>query len=421
VTLSFVAARIAGARRSLGMPAALLGLLALASAGCSPEQYPQTALSPLSDFARIGDGVQDQTFYWAVGVFVLVESALLYAMFRFRGKPNDPEPKQVHGNTAIEIVWTLIPALILAAIAVPTVKGIFKTNETPGADALEVEVIAHQWWWEFRYPDYDIVTANQLHIPAGRTVTLKQTSADVIHSFWPPRFAGKRDVFPGRETRLWFKADSAGEYPGQCAEFCGIQHARMSFRVRAQEPDDFEAWVKQMQSLGPAAMAAALPAAPAAGASAVVPTAGDTVRTAIGATPQPSAVQPGGQGQDRADGHGAHGQHGVDRQTPAPIPSAAPAPSDSLYAAGQKLFMAKGCIGCHSVQAYQAPKGLIGPNLANLGQRTWIGAGTLPNTPDNLARWIREPQAVKEGVLMPNLGVNEAEARALVAFLSAPH
>jgi cytochrome c oxidase subunit 2 len=100
----------------------------LALAGCSRDQYPQTALLPLSDFARIGDHVQDQTFYWALGVFILVEGALLYAIFRFRGRPDDPEPSQIHGNTTIEIIWTLIPALILAAIAVPTVKGIFATN-----------------------------------------------------------------------------------------------------------------------------------------------------------------------------------------------------------------------------------------------------------------------------------------------------
>src|SRR3712207_6195289 len=122
--------RNAATRRRVGM-VPWLGLLALAVAGCSPERYPQTALLPLSDFARIGDSVQDQTFYWALGVFVLVEGALIYSIFRFRGRPDDPEPSQIHGNTTIEIIWTLIPALILAAIAVPTVKGIFDTNRTP--------------------------------------------------------------------------------------------------------------------------------------------------------------------------------------------------------------------------------------------------------------------------------------------------
>ena len=122
--------RTAAARRLAGALPSLC-VLALALAGCSPERYPQTALLPLSDFARIGDQVQDQTFYWALGVFILVEGALLYSIFRFRGRPDDPEPSQIHGNTTIEIIWTLIPALILAAIAVPTVKGIFETSRTP--------------------------------------------------------------------------------------------------------------------------------------------------------------------------------------------------------------------------------------------------------------------------------------------------
>ena len=121
--------RTTAARRRAGAP--FLSALAVTLAGCSPERYPQTALLPLSDFARIGDHVQDQTFYWALGVFILVEGALLYSIFRFRGRPEDPEPSQIHGNTTIEIIWTLIPALILAAIAVPTVKGIFETNATP--------------------------------------------------------------------------------------------------------------------------------------------------------------------------------------------------------------------------------------------------------------------------------------------------
>ncbi len=234
-----------------------LCLLVLAVAGCSPDGYPQTALRPLSDFARIGDHVQDQTFYWALGVFVLVEGALLYAIFRFRGRPDDPEPRQIHGNTMVEIIWTVIPALILAAIAVPTVKGIFEVNGTPQGNLLEVEVVGHQWWWEFRYPQYGIVTANELVIPAGRTVHFKENSVDVVHSWWPPRFAGKRDVFPGRETRIWFKADSTGLYPGQCAEFCGIQHARMAFHVRSETPEAFEAWAAHMQTLGAPKPAAA--------------------------------------------------------------------------------------------------------------------------------------------------------------------
>jgi cytochrome c oxidase subunit II len=380
--------RIAG----IGQPrrwGTVLPLLALLAAGaCSPDHYPQTALRPLSDYARIGDDIQTTTFYWAVAVFILVEGALLYAVFRFRGKPDDPEPHQIHGNTTVEIVWTVIPALILAAIAVPTVRGIFATNAIPPGDNLKVEVVGHQWWWEFRYPDLNITTANEVHIPVGQTVAFHMSTADVVHSFWPPRFAGKRDVFPNRETRLWFKAEQAGEYPGQCAEFCGIQHGRMAFRVKAQTPEEFQGWVAHMQSLGPKPAAAAAPAS-------------DSVQTvSAGAKVQ----GPQQQGVPAKDSTSAATQ-GV--------------PTDPAYAAGEKLFLAKGCVGCHSLQAADAPKGMIGPNLANVGARSYIGAGSFKNTDENLARWIQNPQDMKKGVLMPNLGVTPDEAKSLVAFLRA--
>ncbi len=375
--------RTAAARRHAGALPSLC-VLALALVGCSPDRYPQTALLPLSDFARIGDHVQDQTFYWALGVFILVEGALLYSVFRFRGRPDDPEPSQIHGNTTIEIIWTLIPALILAAIAVPTVKGIFETNRTP-PNSMKIEVTGHQWWWEFHYPDAGVTTANEMYIPAGRTVELIINSGDVVHSFWPPRFAGKRDVFPGRETRLWWKADSTGLFPGQCAEYCGIQHARMAFHVRSVSAADFEGWIGHMQTLGPKA-----PAAAPAGDSLKTASAGGNVRAPRAA---PAAAQ-----KDTAS---------------------AASPQGPEYAKGEKLFMTKGCMGCHSLQAVKPPKGLIGPNLANVGARSHIAAGWLANTDENLERWIREPQTVKKGVLMPNLGVTEEEARALRAYLRA--
>jgi cytochrome c oxidase subunit II len=367
-----------------------LPMLGLLAAACSPDHYAQTALRPISDFARIGDDIQTQTFYWALGVFVLVEGALLYAIFRFRGKPDDPEPRQVHGNTTIEIIWTVIPALILAAIAVPTVRGIFETSAIPTGDALKVEVVGHQWWWEFRYPDLGITTANEVHIPVGQTVSFRMGTADVVHSFWPPRFAGKRDVFPNRETRVWFKAEQAGEYPGQCAEFCGIQHGRMAFRVRAQSAEEFQGWVAHMQTLTakPAAAAVAPPA--------------DSVRTATA-----GAVVP------------AQGKQDTAQRATGKASGAAGAAPDPAYAAGEKLFQAKGCVGCHSLNAVNAPKGMIGPNLANVGARSYIGAGSFKNTDETLARWIQNPQAMKKGVLMPNLGVTPEEAKSLVAFLRA--
>ena len=368
--------RTTAARRRAGAP--FLCALTVALAGCSPERYPQTALRPLSDFARIGDHVQDQTFYWALGVFILVEGALLYSIFRFRGRPGDPEPSQIHGNTTIEIIWTLIPALILAAIAVPTVKGIFETNTTPKG-AMTIEVIGHQWWWEFRYPEANITTANEMYIPAGRTVELKINSADVVHSFWPPRFAGKRDVFPGRETRLWWKADSTGLYPGQCAEYCGIQHARMAFHVRSVTPQDFEAWIAHMKTKGP-------PKPPAAAA----PAASDSLRTASAGAKVQGA-------QDSAAAGAAQGAE---------------------YAAGEKLFMTKGCVGCHSLQAVAAPKGMIRPNLAT------VGSGPISpraGCPTRMRTWSAGSASRSQSRRRPdaNLGVTVEEARALRAYLRA--
>jgi len=373
-------------RRLSRLAPILVLLLVLVATACSRD-FPQTTLAPKGDLARIEDDIFFTTVKWATLVFVLVEGALIYAIFRFRGKPGDPEPEQIHGNTVVEITWTVIPALILAMIAVPTVKAIFKENETPkGGDVLTVEVIGHQWWWEFRYPGLNLTTANELHVPVGRTVSLKMGAYDVVHSFWLPQFAGKRDVFPNRETRLWFTAEEPGEYTGQCAEFCGIQHGRMAFRVIAQPPAAFDAWAGHMQTLG---------APPAAATSA------DSIRTATA----------GGTVQQQGAKQGVAAPAVADSAKPA-----APA-EDPLVAQGQKLFLMKGCVGCHSLVAYNAPKGLLGPNLANVGARTYIAAGTLPNTDENLAHWIRVPQDVKHGVLMPNLGVTEDEAKALVAFL----
>jgi cytochrome c oxidase subunit 2 len=365
------------------------GLLFLA--GCSHADYPQTTLDPKADFARIADGIQYNTLWWAVAVFVLVEGALLYAIFRFRGRPDDPEPVQTHGNTTIEIIWTVVPALILAIIAVPTVKAIFSTAVVPPKDkALEVQVIGHQWWWEFQYPDLHLTTANELHVPVGQIVSIHIKSADVLHSFWVPALAGKRDVFPMRETRLWFTAEDPGPYAGQCAEFCGEQHGKMAFRVVAQTPDSFQAWVANMKSLD-GKMDSAGPVRPAAG---------DTTGLIRQAVPtlanNDSSVAAG-----EAMAAGAED----------------PAKRDSLFAEGKKLFAT--CSACHSLDATDPPKGMLGPNLANIGARAYIGAGTLPNTDANLARWIKNAQAIKPGIIMQEMPFKPEQIKALVTYLRA--
>ena len=173
-------------------------------------------------------------------VFVAVEGFILYAVFRYRRRPGDDVlPEQLHGNTTIEIIWTLIPALILAAIAVPTVKGIFETNQTPPG-AVKVEVIGHQWWWEFRYPQYGVVTANELYLPVGRTVDFALTTADVLHSFWIPQLGGKRDLVSNDTNHVWFTPERAFAWNGFCAEYCGSSHANMRFRVFTVPPEQFE-------------------------------------------------------------------------------------------------------------------------------------------------------------------------------------
>ena len=230
--------------RRVPLAAPALSLFALTA--CA-EHYPQTTLHPKADFARLVDHLFQTTFWWAVVVFVLVEGALLLAVVRFRGKPGDPEPTQVHGSSQLEVIWTVLPALILTMIAVPTVETIFRTSVTPAAPEVEVEVIGHQWWWEFRYPQLGVVTANEMHVPVQKMIGLKMWSADVIHSFWFPAVAGKRDAVPGRTNHIWFTADSLGTFPGQCAEFCGMSHANMRMKLFVETPKAFGAWVAAQQ------------------------------------------------------------------------------------------------------------------------------------------------------------------------------
>jgi len=220
---------------------------------CAGDPYPQSTLHPTSDSSQAIDALYRNIFWWAVFVFVVVQSALVYTIIRFRSRPGGPEARQLHGNTLVEITWTLAPAAILVAIAVPTIRTIFKLKGDAPADAVQVEVVGHQWWWEYRYPQLGIVTANELHLPQGRPVALSISSADVIHSFWAPKLSGKRDAMPGRTTHLSFTPDSIGTFLGQCAEFCGESHANMRLRVMVDAPADFDAWVAR-QTAAPAAV-----------------------------------------------------------------------------------------------------------------------------------------------------------------------
>jgi len=212
-------------------------------------------LHPVGPFAKAADDLWRLTFGIAAVVFVLVEGGLLFVLFRYRQRSEKDSPKQIHGNTRLEVIWTLIPTFILAAIvAPPTVQGILKISAEPPKDSLAVKVTAHQWWWEFKYlngPQKGLVTANELHIPLNKPVDLRLYSQDVIHSFWVPKLSGKQDVVPGRINRMTIESPQAGVFRGQCAEFCGLSHANMRFRVFAEAPADFASWAEGQ--LSPAA------------------------------------------------------------------------------------------------------------------------------------------------------------------------
>jgi cytochrome c oxidase subunit 2 len=244
-------------RLSSRLPAiASLVLPLLATAACSGSD-PQNTLAPQGHIAAVTAGLFWPIFWIAVGVFVLVEGLLIFALIRFRARSGGPLPVQVHGNTTLELTWTALPALMLLGIAIPTIATLVHVNTTP-ANAMEINVIAHQWWWEFDYPNQHIVTADELHIPAGVPVHVSLHSNDVIHSFWVPVLVGKQDVIPNHDGGMWFNAYQPGTYNGQCAQFCGEQHALMLFRVVAQSQNDFNSWVSSQQapaSLSPSALA----------------------------------------------------------------------------------------------------------------------------------------------------------------------
>jgi cytochrome c oxidase subunit 2 len=230
-------------------------LLLLLSA-CASDA-PQDTLDPAGPIARKIDNLVNPVFIVAAVVFVLVEFGVLYLALKFRQrKDDDPDelPGQTHGNTKLEIGWTVLPALLLGFVAFATLATLFDINDTK--DDLTVRVTGQQWWWEFTYDtdgdgeftDEDVLTANDLVIPAGQNVGLEITSRDVIHSFWIPRLNGKKDAVPGRRQPLTINADEPGTYVGQCTEFCGLSHAYMRQRVVALPEDEFEAWLDEQQA-----------------------------------------------------------------------------------------------------------------------------------------------------------------------------
>jgi len=208
----------------------------------APETTPAKAIVDLSWLVL---GV-------AGAIFVVVAALLAYAVVKFRATPADAarEPAQVYGSTQIELAWTVVPILIVLVLFAATARVIHAIQDAPQpSSAVEVTVIGHQFWWEYRYPGLDVVTANELHIPASdpsrpRPTFLRLVSADTDHSFWIPQLGGKIDLIPNRLNQLWMDPRRPGVFLGQCAQYCGTQHAKMLLRVSVDTPDGFDAWIR---------------------------------------------------------------------------------------------------------------------------------------------------------------------------------
>ncbi len=224
-------------------------------AGAAFAQSPTNIFAPAATPAHSIFNVSMLVLSVTLAIFLFVAGLLVYALIRYRHRPehSDREPAQIYGSNQIELSWTVIPILIVVMLFLATTRVILGTQAIPKPEsAMNVTVIGHQFWWEYRYPTMGVVTANELHIPvsdpAHPTPTyLTLTSADVDHSFWVPRLAGKTDLIPNRVNEMWIDPQQAGLYLGQCAQYCGTQHAKMLLRVYVQSSADFAAWISQQK------------------------------------------------------------------------------------------------------------------------------------------------------------------------------
>ena len=390
--------------------AALTVVLALALAACSQEQLPNTTFNPRSEFGGAIDELWDKMLFWGTLVFVFVEAALIFVVVRYRHREGRPEPKHVHGNTTLEIVWTVLPAVILVLIAVPTVRTIFRFQADAPANAIQVNVTGHQWWWEFEYPQYGFRTANELYLPTGRTVSFHLRTQDVIHSFWIPQLGGKRDLITNRTNYLWFTPDStlgADVWNGFCAEYCGASHANMKFRAFTLPEADFERWAAHQRQpavfLGSAAPVAPPPAA-GAPAAAAPPAAGTTPAPAQQAPAGTATVPVSSTQPDATLGFTIPSRDYATPQTPIPDDITFQPGLTGDAERGRQLFFGAGtCVVCHAVGGTTAAS-TIGPNLTHVGSRTTIAAGLYPNDAEHLAAWIKNAPGMKPGVIMPPFG-----------------
>lgn len=298
------------------------------------------------------------------GIFLVVTGILVYVVIRYRHRPADgsQEPPQIYGSSQIELAWTVIPILITIVLILVTARtiGDIQDKKFP-KEALVVKIVGHQWWWEVRYPQYGFVTANEIHVPVSSAshrlpVRIVLESADVLHSFWVPQLAGKTQLVPNKTNETWIEPLHTGTYLGNCAQYCGTQHAFMLLRVVVHEPEDFQKWVANQKK-------------PAQSLSA-----------SVGVVSPESSQQ------------------------------------RSLVAEGQKAFASIACINCHRIDGTSA-QGVFGPDLTHLMSRQTIGAGVAQNTRQNLWHWVRNPQVLKVGCYMPDMQLSRQQVDEIVAYL----
>jgi len=327
------------------------------------------------------------TVFWvilgiATFVFLAVEGALVFSIIRYRDRPNADNPQQIHGNTKLELLWTVIPTVFLVVILVFTIRGLLEVApEAEPADANKVTVtaIGHQWWWEFYYPKYGISTADTLEIPTNTVVHVDLFSNNVIHSFWVPQLTGKTDVVPGHNNAKWFIANDAGTYEGICAEYCGTQHANMKFNVKVVDPNTYMTWIHTQQRAAQSPAKSNAKNSPADGLAVF----------------QQNCTS-------------CHGIVGVDENK-----------YNNIQAS---------CNTSHD-NASDCP---VGPNLTHFGSRSLIAGGVLTNNKDqcnpndpyilqhcNLAKWLHDPLGIKPGNDMTIGQLSDTQIRALVAYLES--
>jgi len=230
----------------------LLALLGLFLSGCGTDT-PQNTFDAKGEVADKQADIFFLAMWPALAIMILVLGGLLVIMLRFRERNPEHIPPQLHGNTRLELAWTIAPAILMLAIAIPMVATVFDLGREPSEDAFRVNVTAQRFSWVFEYPEYTdedgnpltVVDQNGFHIPAGREVAFYLESVDVIHSFWLPKLGGKLDAIPGQVNVLWLRADEPGSFSGQCAEFCGLGHANMTMTVIAQTQDELDAWAAE--------------------------------------------------------------------------------------------------------------------------------------------------------------------------------